>query len=118
MTKSALALGSFIVGACFSFLALSLSQTSTRVQAAQGTAVNLAKEPVVPPLYMRREGFNLGGFAFQAFDGITCVGFSIEAPLITYAGGAFSCDGCSIRAGRVQPKPPPAYVINGASIEH
>jgi hypothetical protein len=106
MRKIALALGSFIVGACSAFLALSLSQTSTRVQAAgQATGVRAGgAEPIVPPLGVRLEDSGIGAFETQPLDGINCVRCSIDVGVITYAGGAFNCDGCSIQAKRVQLK--------------
>jgi len=72
MSKITLAFGSFIVGACSAFLALSLIHTSTRVQASLPQVIeSRSSEPVVPPLNSHLNGGAFSG-PFQALDGIEC----------------------------------------------
>src|ERR1700692_2549505 len=94
MSKVIVAFGSFIVGACSMFIALSLIHTSTRVHAQAAPSSGIvapAAEPTVPsgPIF-RFEGGALGG-DIQQLDGIVCNGCAIGARTVTYAGGVFSC---------------------------
>src|ERR1700682_1584291 len=102
MSKVTLAFGSFIVGACSAFLVLSIPHTSTRVQAGRSVpspgVFMPGAEPVVPPATNRFVGGTIGGTA-QALDGIICERCSIVAPVLTYAGGGFSCVDCNMPRG-------------------
>lgn len=93
MNRVLLALGSFVIGACFSFAASSLIHASTRAQ-RQGLVVEGA-EPVVPPIKFFGRETRIGGDV-QALDGISCDGCEIAASKITYAGGAASFKNCRI----------------------
>lgn len=90
MTKVALPLASFIVGACCASLALSLIQTSTRVQAApQGSLFRFrGAEPIVPPLGGKLERIQVAG-GVQPLDGMNCESCLLAPDKFTYAGGAF-----------------------------
>jgi hypothetical protein len=101
MSKVTLALGSFIVGACISLAASSLIHTSTRVHAQQAVLMS-GEEPIVPSLGITVRG--VISAPVQSLDGLNCEGCTITAPLITYAGGAFTCTGCSIHTSRVDLK--------------
>lgn len=96
MSKVALALGSFIVGATFGSFAFSLIHISTRVQAGQGGGIVLGLEPVVPNLGPAiRGGGVIGGV--QALDGIHCVGCTLAPDVFTYAGGAYQLEDAQVR---------------------
>ena len=89
-------------------MAFLLIHTSTRVSGEQQdtqntTLVMVWVEPVVPHLTAHFEGGGLHG-PLQPLDGIDCDGCVIEASVITYAGGAFSCNGCSIHTDRIELK--------------
>jgi hypothetical protein len=102
MSKVTLALGSFVLGACVSFAAISLVHTYTRVHAQQALKIGGA-EPTVPPLgpFFRESVFT---GALQPLDGINCEKCTIEASVITYAGGGFRCVDCIVRSNQVQLK--------------
>lgn len=107
MTRTALAFGSFIVGAVFGSLALSLIQTSTRVQAFQEPRTSMSipgAEPTVPPLRVHMVGGGIGGGEVQALDGLDCERCSVAATVITYGGGAFRCVDCKIQSKGLQLK--------------
>lgn len=97
MYKTTVALGSFIVGACSVLFAVSLTHTSTRVQADQvGMAVGGA-EPVVPQLMAQISDSSFGAGVI-ALDGIDCFRCTIKASAFTYGGGAFNCTECTLPA--------------------
>jgi hypothetical protein len=100
MSRVTLALGSFIVGVCFALLIFSLIHTFTPVQAQGGLGITGA-EPVVPPLSGHMTGVAISG-ALQQLDGIDCDGCTIEASTVTYAGGAFRCNNCSVKRQLLQ----------------
>ncbi|SRR6266403_730117 len=95
MSRTALAFGSFIVGAVFGSLALSLIHTSTRVQAGQ-TAISMpAAVPVVPPLQYFGHEDTING-AVTGLDGMSCERCTINTPVLTYGGGLFSLPGSKL----------------------
>lgn len=110
MPKITLALGSFILGICFSLATFSLIYAPTNVHAQ---AVDIAgAEPVVPPLLNNKfTGGDMSG-PVQPLDGIECEGCTINSPLITYAGGAFSCNNCTIHASQVMFKGAAQNTVN------
>jgi hypothetical protein len=96
MNKVALALGSFIVGACCASLALSLSQTSTSAQVLVGVA-GANTEPVVPPLSLHFSGGGVVGGSLQPLDGLDCDGCVISVDRLTYGGGAYRLNNAQLR---------------------
>ncbi len=100
MSKVTLASGSFIVGVCCSLIALSVIPTSTLVHAQGGVLIARA-EPVVPPLLVHTSDSSFS-VPLQALDGINCERCTIEATVVTYAGGAFRCVDCTIRSKDLQ----------------
>jgi hypothetical protein len=105
MNKTALALGSFIVGATFGSFALSLIQTSTLVLASQQppalppSVINMpAAIPVVPPLQFFGHASMVGGNV-QQLDGFSCDGCTITVRVLTYGGGAFNFPNAKIPTG-------------------
>jgi hypothetical protein len=100
MTRVALALGSFIVGACVSSATSLFIHTSTRAQEQQPTLLVAAAEPTVPPLAVRLIGGDIVG-ALQPLDGMDCEGCTIKASVISYGGGAFNCEKCIIKSKTV-----------------
>ncbi len=95
MSKVTLALGSFIVGACFAFAISAGTQTSTWAQMAGGTSLVVipAAEPVVPNLISVFSGMKLTSGKFQQLDGIDCEHCIIDSPVLTYAGGLYRLNG-------------------------
>jgi len=97
MTKVALALGSFIVGATFGSFAFSLIHMSTRVQAGQGGGIVIrGAEPVVPSLGPTLHGGGVTG-GIQPLDGISCDGCVLVPDSFTYAGGAYQFNNAEVR---------------------
>jgi hypothetical protein len=90
------------------FLLLSFGHNPRRVQANQDvkmSGVTIAgAEPFVPLLGTRLQDAEIGGFGEQGLDGVNCVNCSLNASVITYAGGMFSCDGCNIQAKQLKLK--------------
>jgi hypothetical protein len=94
MTRSALALGSFIVGACCAFMSVSLIHTSTRVHASQGVIASaVSSEPVVPPLQVNLHNGTIR-VPVQSLDGFACTNCTLLVGGFTYAGGAFKLENC------------------------
>jgi hypothetical protein len=110
MPKGIIAIGSFILGICFSLATFSLVYAPTKVHAQ---AVDIAgAEPVVPPLLNNKfTGGEMSG-PIQPLDGIECDRCTISSPVITYAGGAFSCNNCNIHAARVEFKGAALNTVN------
>jgi hypothetical protein len=102
MNRIALALGSFIVGACCGSIALSLIHTSTRVQASQGEVVGFAGppgEPAVPPIRTHIRGGGVLGGTVQSLDGVECDGCTLGVGRLSYAGGAYELKNAQIPRG-------------------
>ena len=94
MSKVTVALGSFIVGACCTFLMLSGNQTSTFAHASLlQSAMGFPGEPVVPPLSSLVVGSKFSEAA-QQLDGMRCQGCEFTNVALTYAGGSYSLEGC------------------------
>ena len=93
MNRVVLALGSFLVGACFSFVASSFIHASTRAQ-RQGVVLGGA-EPVVPPIGFNGVESTIAG-DLQSLDGIACNRCVIAASVITYAGGLVNLTDCRV----------------------
>jgi hypothetical protein len=114
MSKVTLALGSFALGACVSFLGSHTSiithwefpvsaQTTPSVppKAPSPALLIVGAEPTVPQIGLRITGGEFKG-PIQPLDGLNCARCSIEAPVLTYAGGQFNCVECKIRSQRVE----------------
>ncbi len=97
MSKVIIAFASFMVGACSMLAVASLTHTSTWAHAdlSQTPLLIEGAEPKVPPLSVDMIGGSLVG-EVQALDGLSCVRCLIKADLITYGGGAFRCEDCTI----------------------
>jgi hypothetical protein len=109
MRKVALALGSFIVGACCAFAISAGIQTSTWAQPSSGvpgvpvlTDVTIGRDsgievigaiPKIPGLAPEMTEATIADPAnpevTQAIDGLNCVGCTIATRQLTYGGGAY-----------------------------
>jgi hypothetical protein len=99
MYKLSQLFGSFVLGACGMFLALSFIHASIPVLASQqppqeqklppSTIAMPAAIPVVPPLQYEGHGSTIGGAA-QQLDGFSCDGCTVTTGALIYGGGAYS----------------------------
>ena len=92
MSKVAIALGSFILGACTMLFSVALlgSHTSTFAHSsAQLRAIGTGGEPTVPGITMHAEHFGLAGGLLQSIDGLDCKDCKFSDVTLEYSGGAF-----------------------------
>lgn len=118
MSKIALALGSLTVGLVLGSM-FQGSHTTTFAQSSnqpsEPPAFNAGIEvpgaiPVVPGLAGTRldNVVGAGRIKEQQLDGLNCRGCVINADVITYGGGAYSCELCKLKADKV--------VLKGAAL--
>ena len=94
MSKVTVALGSFIVGACCMFIALSGNHASIFAQGrivGQGIPNVLSIPDAVPEVsskLLRVSGITIEGTE-QQIDGLDCEGCTFNSPVLTYGGGPF-----------------------------
>ncbi|MBZ5668541.1 MAG: hypothetical protein LAO04_02280 [Acidobacteriia bacterium] len=91
MSKTMLALESFVVGAFCMFFMLSGSHTSILAQSGLGLPDAI---PVVPPLSSIEVRDSHFGTEPQQLDGLNCKECTFDNVTLTYGGGAYHLENC------------------------
>lgn len=88
----------FFVGVLCTLLTFSESNLS---RGATPQGFDPHGEPTIPGLRAELQDLTLSEPQL-ALDGINCIRCKLQAPKITYAGGAFRCEGCQVETKNVQ----------------